>query len=93
MFYSANGDMMNPALGYSDTTGTMPPIGGDVDFGMNILGNDWGGMGGLGMGDSTGMTPMSEGTWNSMLENMNMGWESVGPPHGDPLAGNYGRDK
>ena len=93
MFYSANNDMLNSALGFGDATGTMPPIGGDVDFGMNIMGNDWGGMGSLGMGDGTGMTPMSEGTWNSMLENMNMGWESAGPPHGDPLAGNFGRDK
>jgi hypothetical protein len=65
-----------------------------VDYNMGILGNDWSGMGSLGMGDGTGMTPMSEGAWNNMLESMNMGWDSVGPPHGEPVVqGNFARDK
>lgn len=81
-------------MGYSDATGGIPHVGGDVDFSMGIMGSDWGGMGGLAMGDSTGMTPMSEGAWNNMLESMNMGWDSVGPSHAEPsVQGNFASDK
>lgn len=94
MFYSANNDLLNASIGYGDTTGGIPHVPGDVDYNMGILGNEWGGMGSLGMGDGTGMTPMSEGAWNNMLESMNMGWDSVGPPHGEPVVqGNFARDK
>ncbi|KAF2869815.1 fungal-specific transcription factor domain-containing protein [Massariosphaeria phaeospora] len=34
------------------------------------------------MNNSTGMTPpMSDGGWNQMLESINLGWDSLGPPH------------
>ena len=89
MFYSTNNDILNANYGFGDTTGSIPPIVSDVDYNMGIVSGDWGGMGGLGglgMGDGSGMTPMSEGAWNQMLESMNMGWESVGPPHGGGRA-------
>jgi hypothetical protein len=84
IFYSTSNDMMNANFEYGDTTSGIPPIAGDVDFNMGILGNEWD-MGNLsgGTSASTGITPMSEGTWNDMLHNMNMGWDSVGPPHLD----------
>ncbi|KAF2003242.1 hypothetical protein P154DRAFT_520195 [Amniculicola lignicola CBS 123094] len=34
-----------------------------------------------GMAAPQGMTPMSEGGWNQMLESINLGWDSLGPPH------------
>jgi len=45
-----------------------------------MLGNEWelGGMAG-----GTGMTPMSDGGWNQMLDNINLGWDAnhgAGPP-------------
>jgi hypothetical protein len=30
------------------------------------------------MGTGSGMTPMSEGTWNQMVENVTMGWDMTG---------------
>lgn len=77
--------MMNANFAYDDTTGGIPPVGGDVDFNVGIMGNDWdmGQMSGGATGTGTGMTPMSEGAWNELLQNMNMGWDSVGPPHAD----------
>lgn len=51
-----------------------------ADFGM-AMNSDWE-LGNLNGG--TGMTPMSDGAWNQMLENMNMGWDGVGPPHPHP---------
>ncbi|KAF2018832.1 hypothetical protein BU24DRAFT_106022 [Aaosphaeria arxii CBS 175.79] len=36
---------------------------------------------------ATGMTPMSEGSWNQMLETINLGWDSLGPPHGNNRSG------
>lgn len=85
IFYSTSNDMMNGTFNYGDTGG-IPPVGDSIpaDFNMGILGNDWD-MGGLSGG--TGMTPMSEGAWNQMLENINMGWDSVGPSHVDARQG------
>lgn len=84
IFYSTSNDMMNANFAYGDITGGIPSVGGNADYSMGILGNDWdmGALGGGGVG--TGMTPMSEGAWNEMLQNMNMGWDSVGPPHAEP---------
>ncbi|KAL5393194.1 hypothetical protein DPSP01_000025 [Paraphaeosphaeria sporulosa] len=83
IFYSTSNDMMNANFAYGTTTGGIPSVGGDVDFNMGILGNDWD-MGHLSGGATgTGMTPMSEGAWNDLLQHMNMGWDSVGPPHTD----------
>lgn len=81
-FYSASNDMMNANYAYGDTTGGIPPVNGDVDFNMGILGNEWD-MGLSGGTTATGMTPMSDGAWNDLLQNMNMGWDSVGPPHSE----------
>ncbi|KAF2272588.1 uncharacterized protein EI97DRAFT_445659 [Westerdykella ornata] len=37
---------------------------------------------------NTGMTPMSDGAWNQMLESIDLGWNSMGPPHGEsPIGG------
>jgi hypothetical protein len=33
--------------------------------------------------NALGNAPMSEGTWNQMLENINLGWDTLGPPHGE----------
>ncbi|KAL1607786.1 hypothetical protein SLS60_002722 [Paraconiothyrium brasiliense] len=82
IFYSTSNDMMNANFAYGDTTGGIPPVGGEIDYNMGMLGNEWD-MGSLAGGGGTGMTPMSEGAWNEMLQNMNMGWDSVGPPHAD----------
>jgi hypothetical protein len=60
------------------TTG-MPP---DETFNQGFLmGNDWeyGALNAPG----TGMTPMSEGSWNQMLESVTMGWDGVALPHGE----------
>ncbi|KAH7095771.1 binuclear zinc transcription factor [Paraphoma chrysanthemicola] len=60
------------------TTG-LPP---DETFNQGFLmGNDWE-FGALNSG--TGMTPMSDGSWNQMLESVTMGWDggSVSGPHG-----------
>jgi hypothetical protein len=43
-----------------------------------LMGNDWE-YGAMAAG--TGMTPMSDGSWNQMLESVTMGWDAVGPPH------------
>ncbi|KAH7114405.1 binuclear zinc transcription factor [Dendryphion nanum] len=37
----------------------------------------------------TGVTPMSEGNWNQMLENITLGWDSLGPPHGAIVDGRF----
>lgn len=37
-----------------------------------------------GMGPGTGMTPMSDGGWNQLLESVNLGWDGMGPPHDAP---------
>ena len=46
-----------------------------------LMGNDWE-YGALNAG--TGMTPMSDGSWNQMLESVTMGWEGVGSSHPSP---------
>jgi hypothetical protein len=52
-------------------------------FSQGFLGNEWDMSAmGTGTGAGTGMTPMSEGSWNQMLESINLGWDSLGPPHG-----------
>ncbi|KAF2731163.1 hypothetical protein EJ04DRAFT_584067 [Polyplosphaeria fusca] len=40
------------------------------------------------MSGGTGMTPMSEGGWNQMLESINLGWNDLGVPHNS--SGNAG---
>lgn len=45
-----------------------------------LMTNDWD-MSAMGTGN-TGMTPMSDAHWNQMLESVDLGWDSMGPPHG-----------
>jgi len=55
------------------TAGTM----GDEAFNQGFLmGNEWDY--GLGAAAGQGMTPMSEGSWNQMLESVTMGWDHGG---------------
>lgn len=56
-------------------------VNGDSLSGGFMMGNDWD-MSAM----NTGMTPMSEGSWNQMLESINLGWDSMGPPHGNPAS-------
>lgn len=59
------------------TTDNLP----DETFNQGFLvGNDWE-YGALNSG--TGMTPMSDGGWDQMLESVTMGWDAVGPPRTD----------
>lgn len=44
-----------------------------------IMPTDWE----ISNGGGTGMTPISDGGWNQMLDNINLGWDSIGPPHGN----------
>jgi hypothetical protein len=71
-FFSTSEDMFSAAL-YSNPA---LPLQGDTFSSGFMTGNDWD-MSALG----AGMTPMSEGGWNQMLENTNLGWDSLGPPH------------
>jgi hypothetical protein len=55
------------------TTGIVP----DETFNQGFLmGTDWE-YGAMSTG--TGMTPMSDGSWNTMLESVTMGWEGTTP--------------
>lgn len=36
------------------------------------------------MGTGAELPPMSEGSWNQMLESINLGWDAVGPPRSYP---------
>lgn len=44
-----------------------------------IMPTDWE----ISNGGGTGMTPISDGGWNQILDNINLGWDSIGPPHGN----------
>lgn len=46
-----------------------------------LVGSEWDYAGMSGMAGGTGMTPMSDGSWNQMLESVTMGWDGLGPPH------------
>lgn len=80
-FFSSSEDMFPVPSLYN------PPgiINGDALSNGIMMGNEWDM---AGMGQGTGMTPMSEGSWNQMLESINLGWGSVGPPHGSEVFGN-----
>lgn len=75
-FFTASESMFSATM--YNTLGTM---GGDP--GSFMMGNEWD-MSGMGAG-ATGMTPMSENSWNQMLDGLNMegvtmGWETMGAP-------------
>lgn len=78
IFYSTSNDMLNANFGYGGTPGmnTDTTIGGEF-----VMGNEWE-LGGISTG--TGMTPMSDGGWNQMLESINLGWDGMGVPHQNP---------
>lgn len=82
MYYATANDMVNVNFGFSNANG-MPGVDAiGSEFAMNMgFAGDW--EMGNHLGSGPAMAPMSEGAWNQMLENMNMGWESVGPPHVD----------
>lgn len=64
---------------------SVPPPTGDPLNSNFMMGNDWDMSAAL--NDGTGIAPMSEGSWNQMLESINLGWDSLGPPHtGGPEA-------
>jgi hypothetical protein len=75
-FFSTTGEHIFPDTFYGNT------ISAPQDDPMSthyMLGNEWDL---AGVGPSTGMTPLPEGSWSQMLESINMGWDSIGPPHG-----------
>jgi hypothetical protein len=43
-----------------------------------VMGNEWEY---AALNAGTGLTPMADASWDSMLENITMGWDSVGPGH------------
>jgi hypothetical protein len=87
------GHMQNPAMGeatvfpgFNTTTTDMFANSFATSGGMNeasyqqgfMMSNDWE-FNALNSG--TGLTPMADSTWDSMLESVTMGWDSAGPPH------------
>lgn len=83
-FFSTSNDIF-PSLStnnyYPDPVN---PSHNDPGTGGFIMGNEWD----LPPGTGTGMTPMSDGGWPSMLDSINMGWDSLGPSHAnEDMAG------
>lgn len=79
-FFSTTGDEMFSPSFFNQSVGAAhnDPMG--TGF---MIPNDWDMTTGL----SSGMSPLPEGSWNQMLENISMGWDSIGPPHqGDTVA-------
>jgi hypothetical protein len=66
---------------FSNTYSTSGAMGDETFSQGFLMGNDWE-YGAMNAG--TGMTPMSDGGWNQMLESVTMGWDSAGPPHPSP---------
>lgn len=76
--YSSAADMFNANMYANPAIGGGDALGGEFGMGM---GAEWE-LGGMGAGAA--MTPMSDGTWNQMLENMIPGLDYMGTPHGNP---------
>ncbi|CAN9088198.1 unnamed protein product [Alternaria alternata] len=91
--YRASPKMTGPPLG--SNTGFQGFVAPSESFPANNFGAS-GNMGNTGYGDGfvmgneweyaalnagTGLTPMADASWDSMLENITMGWDSVGPGH------------
>ncbi|KAL5120299.1 hypothetical protein ACEQ8H_001857 [Pleosporales sp. CAS-2024a] len=66
---------MSPVDMYSTTFSTTGMPGDETFHQGFLMGNDWD------FSQGTGMTPMSEGSWNQMLESVTLGWDDAGPPH------------
>ncbi|KAB2101599.1 hypothetical protein AG0111_0g10293 [Alternaria gaisen] len=91
--YRASPKMTGPPLG--SNTGFQGFVAPSESFPANNFGAS-GNMGNTGYGDGfvmgneweyaalnagTSLTPMADASWDSMLENITMGWDSVGPGH------------
>lgn len=83
-FFSTTEDMFPTSI-YDNSA---PIMNGDSLNSGFISGNDWELAGG-----GTGMTPMSEGNWNHLLEStlgINVGgWDPLGTPHGAVVDGRF----
>jgi hypothetical protein len=83
--FSSSTNTSNGGVDMFSTTFSTVGVAPDETFNHGFLmGNDWE-YGALDTG--TGMTPMSDGSWNQMLESVTMGWDTAGPPH---HAGSHG---
>ena len=83
--YYATSDDMFPTSMYDNAA---PLMNGDSLNNGFISGNDWELAGG-----GTGMTPMSEGNWNHLLEStlgISVGWDSMSTPHGAVIDSRFG---
>lgn len=58
--------------------GTPNAMAGDAMGTGFMTGNEWE-LGGVGGG--SGMTPMSDGGWNQMIDNLGLGWDNMGSSH------------
>lgn len=58
-----------------ETSGNLNDASYNAGF---MVGNEWEYNA---MNTGTGMTPMADGTWDSMLESVTMGWDGSAPPH------------
>ena len=82
-FFSTTDDMFAASMYSHPGTST-----GDSMSNGFMMAQDWD-MSAL--GTEAELPPMSEGSWNQMLASINLGWDAVGPPHGDGLHSFRGR--
>ncbi|KAI4924966.1 uncharacterized protein J4E92_007003 [Alternaria infectoria] len=91
MPYRASPKMTGPGSGsvFPDLAangGTFPTNGFNLPRNMGneaytdgfVMGNEWEY---AALNAGTGLTPMADASWDSMLESVTMGWDSVGPGH------------
>ncbi|KAI4625320.1 uncharacterized protein J4E87_005167 [Alternaria ethzedia] len=94
MPYRASPKMTGPGSGsvFTDLAangGTFPTNGFNLPRNMGneaytdgfVMGNEWEY---AALNAGTGLTPMADASWDSMLESVTMGWDSVGPGHENP---------
>ena len=62
----------------ANTFGTSGNIGNEGFSDTFAMGNEWDY---AALDAGTGMTPMADASWDSMLESVTMGWDSVGHTH------------
>ncbi|KAI4686469.1 uncharacterized protein J4E84_005749 [Alternaria hordeiaustralica] len=91
MPYRASPKMTGPGSGsvfpdLAASGGTFPTNGFNLPRNMGndaytdgfVMGNEWEY---AALNAGTGLTPMADASWDSMLESVTMGWDSVGPGH------------
>ncbi len=91
--YRASPKMTGPPLssgasfpGFVDTSGAFPAnsfdasgtVGNEAYTDGFVMGNEWEY---AALNAGTGLMPMADASWDSMLESVTMGWDSVGPGH------------